>query len=310
MEVVEIAPLIVTSLAPNLMRGEPPSEEAGKAYQKECANSWIKAGATVISLNSRVEIAILEDEFPGVNFIRSYGKRTAENPKGLPTIPELLSVGVKLRGDSTFAIANSDISFRGDSVVLKELFSAAEGGVVYANRFECSEFSKEPVHPYSYGYDLVILDSRYVVTEELRGFFIGSPWWDYLLLYLMASRDVPMSTISMAVISHLTHNQVWDANNWRKGLGKIAHRIRCMATEEGPAAALLAILCDSLIPENVRAFGMESIVDDFGTALGVAMVAYIAQRTEYTNWFELEETKDGLLPRGSVKNAQLVPPFN
>ncbi len=252
---------------------------------------------------------MLQDSYRGVEFVRSHAPKTERNPKALPALTEMLQVGRDLPEGAVFAITNSDVEFKGDHVVLAELFNAARGGAIYSNRFEQAPLSMEAGLPYLYGYDLFIFDNRFVCPDDLLGFQIGAPWWDYLLIYLAAARDIPLSVITCPVITHSTHDQAWSVESWSLGLGEVAKILRRLAAEEGPAAALLAYMCRNFEPGVAPSFLAEQIHQKLGTVLGTAMVSYVNERSSEILWFDLVDEGRGHHPRGAVKRARNIPPL-
>ena len=99
-------PVIITSISPVLSRGRPATHDHGLAYQAQCLRSWIECGAQVISVNNRVEIAMLDEDHREVEFRGSTARRGAENPKGLPLMSELLEIGRQLPPGTPFGIVN------------------------------------------------------------------------------------------------------------------------------------------------------------------------------------------------------------
>jgi hypothetical protein len=281
-----------------MRRGTTASEEEGAAYQRACIQSWRNAGGQVVSVNNAAEIALLEQSFPDVEFVMSSAGQSGANPKGLPSISELLEVGCARPAGSVFAITNSDVAFRGDSDVLQSIFTAGQGGCVYANRYEWAPTSSEPGLPYLYGYDLFVVENTLVSPIEMADFCIGAPWWDYLFLYLLAARDAPLTVVGSPVISHSTHDQQWKFESWRHGLALVAKRIRRLTEEEGPAAALLGYICRSFEEGAISGFAMDRITSELGTVLGTAMVGYIAEISQQVLWFENDDHSETLTPYG------------
>ena len=292
------------SLTPKLSRGCPETPEAGQEYQRRCVRSWLDAGACVISVNNEAEISLLADDYKGVLFVPCQKEVAVNNPRHLPTLSEILTLGVSLDTVAVFAIANSDVSFGGGRQMLEALFEAAKGRVIFSNRHEHAPTGAEVGLPYLYGYDFVLLDKEYVVPDEMKGFLIGSPWWDYLFLYLLAGRDVPLSMLTSPIIVHSTHTQAWNHARWRDGFSEVAKRIRELASEEGPAAALLSFMCRNMEADVLPGFAANEIVTQFGITLGAAMVCYIGQRCEDVLWFSGDETQDLNQAEGTLRRAK------
>ena len=299
---------VLMSLSPKLFRGHPATAENGRAHQKRCVQSWLDAGACVISMNNQAEIALLEDDYKGVLFTRCK-EGDVDNPRNLPTLTDMLELGRSLADSRVFAVVNSDVYFSGSPPMLEALFAAAEGRVIMSNRHECAPTGVEVGLPYLYGYDFIIVDRDYIVPEEMKGFIIGSPWWDYLFLYLLAARDVPLSMLTSPVIVHSTHEQAWNHDRWRAGLSEIAKRIRELASEEGPAAALLGFICRNLEAGVMPGFAASEIESQLGIVLGMAMVSYIAERCEEIIWFSSDDTQDLHPVGGSLRRALYEAPW-
>ena len=303
------APLIVTSISPSMRRGTATSEADGAAYQRACIQSWRAAGAQVVSVNNTAEIELLERGFPDVEFVISAARRSGANPKGLPSIAELLEVGCSRPTGSVFAVTNSDVAFRGDSDVLQSIFKAGQGGCAYANRHEWAPVSSEPGLSYLYGYDLFVVENTFVSPIEMADFYIGAPWWDYLFLYLLAARQAALTVVGSPVISHSTHDQQWSFESWRRGLALVAKRIRQLSEEEGPAAALLGYICRSFEDGAISGFAMDRITSELGTVFGTAMVAHITDSSQQVLWFQSDEYGDTLSPHGHGTIAYHQGPF-
>ncbi|MHB8285902.1 MAG: hypothetical protein ACYDD1_14665 [Caulobacteraceae bacterium] len=295
---IETSPIIYTSLAPSILRGSPPSFETGRSYQQKCARSWLDAGASLISVNSEEEISTLEPQYPGVRFVELKAEPTAGNPKGLPYISDILKLGHELDQGAVFGIVNSDIQFTGDRQVLSEIFRATIGGAAFCNRVERHPVSHFLSLPYLYGYDFVVLDNQFISPKELIGFPIGVPWWDYLLLYLLAARDVPLCKLAGPVISHLTHATAWSGEAWSHQFARVATKLREMSDEEGPTAAILGQICRHFEAGVLPGFVADQIPVELGTLIGNSMVSYIAERCEKVLWFEMDWVNGERLPRG------------
>ncbi len=241
---------------------------------------------------------MLDEEHPKVEFVTSTARRGADNPKGLPAISELLEIGRRLPPGTPFGLVNSDVEFRGDQDVLSSIFEAGREGCVFANRYERPISSAEPHLPYLYGYDLFVVNNTYVSPQELDQFRIGAPWWDYLFLYMMLVREVPLILLGGPVISHSTHDQAWSETSWMAGLRLVARQLRELSEEEGPVAALLGHICRSFEEGAIPGYTINAITSAFGVVLGTAMVGCISTACERALWFDSVDEEQGYLPRG------------
>ncbi len=255
---------------------------------------------------------MLDEEHPKVEFVASTARREPDNPKGLPAISELLEIGRHLVPGTPFGVVNSDVEFRGDQDVLRSIFETGREGCVFANRYERPLNSAEPHLPYLYGYDLFVVNNTYVSPQELAQFRIGSPWWDYLFLYMMLVREVPLILLNGPVISHSTHDQAWSEASWMAGLRLVARRLRDLSEEEGPVAGLLGHICRSFEEGAVPGYKIDAIMSAFGVVLGTAMVGCISMGCEKGLWFDGVDEEQGYLPRGRGWSASCEsrPPEN
>jgi hypothetical protein len=232
----------------------------------------------VISVNSSVEIEVLRANYPFIHFVES-----AES--GAPYVSSLLKAGLD-SGAPVFGILNSDIRYRGDRPILKALFERTSGRIVYANRWESAAGESVPSQPYLYGFDVFLLDRQFADPQAVTGFRMGMPWWDYLLLYDLASKQLPMSSVRSPLFTHLTHPQNWDGAAWRRGLELVSERISKRAREEGPIAALLGQICKHYSPGALPGYMARESRGGVGVLLGTAMVAYVREHCDEVLWAE------------------------
>jgi hypothetical protein len=231
------------------------------------------------------EIPPLADRFPDIEFLPASGA-DAGGGRALPLISELIRAGTSYASGDVYGLVNSDIRFTGGRSELEQLFLAAHGGAAFAHRDEVAAPGICSGLPYLYGYDFMLIDRRFIASEDLEGFTIGAPWWDYLTLYLLATRRVPLKVITSPVITHLTHAQVWSEDTARRARALVARRLRHLAEDEGPVAGLLAYLCTSLEEDVLPSYGMDTVGHAFGTLLGTAMVNLIRERCTDALWFD------------------------
>ena len=129
---VTTGPPIATSIAPG----------SRLSVQKQAIESWLALGFRVVSLNCPEEVELLEDQFPGVEFIPQM--RTGQMITGKPVIyiNDILQY-FRTRPDQICAIVNSDIFFKSDKNLCECLAKAARGGLVYGQRIEVSDFGSD-----------------------------------------------------------------------------------------------------------------------------------------------------------------------
>jgi hypothetical protein len=206
-----------------------------------------------------------------------------------------------------FALVNSDIDFRGDVATLDALFEHAQGGAVYGHRCDTIRPGGPPGLPYLYGYDVFFVDAPSVQPASMAGFRIGTPWWDYVLLYDLATRGTPLTMVGSPVFAHLRHPANWKPRAWRSGLALTAAVLRGRAAGDGPLASTLGHLCRSFEADVAPGYQMAEQRGPIGAALGAAMVEHIRERTTGVLWWEPDVGQAGL---GRVRSTPFQSAFS
>ncbi len=105
-------------------------------------------GARVILVNNRVEIAMLDEDHPEVEFAPSAAQQRPDNPKGLPSISELLELGCSWRREQRSASSIPTWSFAVIAMSWTPSLQPGERAVSFGNRYERQVSPAEPSLPY------------------------------------------------------------------------------------------------------------------------------------------------------------------
>ena len=113
----------ITSIAPNRI------EE-----QQKCVESWLRAGLRVTSLNCAREIAVLDEQFPGVIFHEAH--HTTELFFGKPYVAIDAALRYATELSANVLLLNSDIELRCEAAQLERLADANDSGLVTLHRHD------------------------------------------------------------------------------------------------------------------------------------------------------------------------------
>lgn len=101
---------VITSLNPNIKRFDALGNEFGTDYQRRCLNSWLDAGARLVSVNPEEEIDHLSQLNYNADFVPIKAKSFMPGSRPMPGISDAIDVAKQFRSSVVF-IANSDIIF-------------------------------------------------------------------------------------------------------------------------------------------------------------------------------------------------------
>ena len=166
------------------------------ARQTYCLNTWKRYGLPIVAVQTEGESALLQEHFPGVEFIETpLGGDYFDKPH-LPRISELINLSV----DSPILLINSDISI--EDTQREFINNWKQEGLVCGIRLNHRRPDSTRVKRNPFGIDAFKIPQGTIVADY--GFCIGMPGWDYFLPYELAHRKVPIS-VSNSNLLHLIH---------------------------------------------------------------------------------------------------------
>jgi hypothetical protein len=190
----------ITSIAPNRID-----------EQQKCAESWLRAGLRVTSLNCAEEIETLDAQFPGVIFHEATNTTERIFRKPYVAIDEALRYATEL--NSTVLLLNSDIELRCSPWQLVKLAQTNHGGLVTFSRHN---HNGDYVNGTTYwdGIDGFMFHGRDAHLVPCSFLSFGQCFWDYLLPLAFHRAGRPVYNATDPLMWHRNHAQNWDWNDW------------------------------------------------------------------------------------------------
>jgi hypothetical protein len=198
---------VYTSISPNHKSGN---------IQENCAKSWIDFGFKYTTINSKLDNLAPID---GVKFILT--DKTGINLYGKPYIfIDCLLKQAILDGVDFAIITNSDIELRGNPMkcILK-----SKDGLVISKRWDWSSENRD-INPYPGGFDVFIIEKKFLSEWKESNFVLGQPWWDYWIPYWMIKSNKSVYENIDPIFYHKKHSTQYDNNQWLD-LGKYFEEI-------------------------------------------------------------------------------------
>lgn len=192
----------LTSIAPNRI------EE-----QQRCVESWLRAGLRVTSLNCAREIAVLDEQFPGVIFHEAH--HTTELFFGKPYVAIDAALRYATELSATVILLNSDIELRCEAAQLERLAEANDSGLVTFHRHDHGGDYKNG-GAYWDGIDGFLFHGRDAHVVPCSFLSFGQCFWDYLLPLAFHKAGRPVYGCTEPILWHRSHRQNWDWNDWHK----------------------------------------------------------------------------------------------
>ncbi|WP_280169447.1 hypothetical protein [Priestia megaterium] len=190
--------LIATSIAPlNLEK------------QRRAVDTWLKAGFEVISLNNEDEINNVSSVFPDIYF--HIVDRNAKNIYGKPYIYIYDFMRLLNRQDyKVCGIVNSDICFKGvKENFLDFIYQESLGSLVYGHRKDVNNIN-EINGEVCEGVDYFFFDKKLTSIYQDEGFCMGQPAWDYWMVAVPVSLNIPAKRVLNQIAYHEKHSQQWN----------------------------------------------------------------------------------------------------
>jgi hypothetical protein len=192
---------IATSLAPGKKLDE----------QRKVINSWCKMGFKCVSINAPDEIAILEKDFPDIEFVVAV--RDARKEFGKPYIYFDDFLAYFAGSDSQICgIVNSDIYLMGEifhSFISKE----AVNSLLYGSRIDIKTLDNLQGKLYQWGFDYFFFDRKLIHYYPNSDFCIGLPWWDYWIILVAILCEIPVKKVTDMLAYHVKHKNGWNKDS-------------------------------------------------------------------------------------------------
>jgi hypothetical protein len=182
--------------------------------QRVALQSWRAAGLSVLSVNSRSEVAELHRHFPDVAFT------TIDQPvedRGRPFVPiRALIQAAKESPAHICGIINSDIEFRGTGSFFDLVRREASGALVFGNRIDVADAAATRGKAFRNGYDFFFWERENCGLLEETPMVLGLPWWDFWLPLHAHSQGLTIKRVVTSAMIHLVHPVGWDTPNFVK----------------------------------------------------------------------------------------------
>lgn len=192
---------VATSIAPHKLE-----------MQRLCIRSWQNMGMHVTSLNNQMEIEMLQDQFPGVEFKRV--DRDGASIVGKPLV--YFDDIIKHFSQSSYdilGIINSDILLLQDETLKNYLHTTPTDAFVYGSRVDTNNIHVFDGKLYTIGFDYFFFNKSVLDFYTPSKFLIGAPWWDYWSPYAISLHDYPLVNIQSPIAFHQLHPTNWDPQN-------------------------------------------------------------------------------------------------
>src|SRR5690348_3754795 len=140
-------PPLITSIPPRLSRLVS-GEEIGPSYQRNCVESWKRAGFEPISVNSTAE-----DQIEGTRTVAVSRDAFALTARPLVYFADLLAVASAEACGGPFALVNADILFPPGSDLVAETMGLQPGQAILGRRADIAQLGQATGTVYPHGYD-------------------------------------------------------------------------------------------------------------------------------------------------------------
>lgn len=223
---------LITSIPPRMSRQDASGQAIGEEYQMTCIDSWRRCGFEVFSVNARSELDRMPRR-PGVTYWPI--ERDAQEVAGRPLvwIQDLLAASREI-AQGPFALTNADIMLRKSSGVLDTVSRLEPGHALIAKRVDVEDASGSGGRPYRHGYDLFGLHRDDLHGWADSGLIFGCPWWDYMIPYVLLTKDVELHSPSGQPAAHLVHSDRWPGSQWFDFGASFLHFVRGTIDQSDP----------------------------------------------------------------------------
>jgi len=190
----------VTSLSP---------DPAQAARQRECIESWIKAGCKVVALQAAKDV-IAEGDWPGVTFVRVPGSRVYPHLVPISTMARWIEANVA-KGEAAM-IVNADIELLIGADMLRVLAHEAATGMCIVHRHESTgQWCRTGVDAFIFRSET----AKLIPTSDILT--MGRPWFDWMMPYAMMVAERPLCSPAFPVLRHVSHSLRWSEEHHALG---------------------------------------------------------------------------------------------
>jgi hypothetical protein len=128
--------------------------------------------------------------------------------KKLHKISDIIKIARALEGNEKFVLVNSDIELNFSNETWNKICEKANDGLVVGQRSDY-ELDRKKTKKYSYGLDFFVINNK--IKIEDAPFVMGSCAWDWWMVYLCRSQDIPVYSVdSEDSIYHKVHDRNWN----------------------------------------------------------------------------------------------------
>ncbi|WP_428826919.1 hypothetical protein ACLIKD_01755 [Azonexus sp. IMCC34842] len=207
-------PIILTSIPPNIKRTEKNGAVLDLGYMQACIDSWIEAGFTPISVNSRREFSTPPKHINGIDYVLVDRDAYPFVGKPLVYIQDVIRIGAE-RSNGPIVMTNADILLRISPKILASLTKLQPGQFIAERRLDIFSLDCTNGKEFSQGYDFFAFHSTDISTYSDEGFVFGVPWWDHYLPLKMLLSGLEKINILEPFVYHLQHDERWEPDLWR-----------------------------------------------------------------------------------------------
>jgi hypothetical protein len=205
--------VVATSIPPNVVRYQN-GYDVGQKYQRDCIQSWIRAGFRVLSLNFPDEIPRLASQHPEIEFTEIDRDNAAILGRRTPLLLDIVAA-LEDQKEEIVGVVNADILLE-DEDWTSIVSEAVQGAIAVAHRYDVEAFEESSgALPYLDGYDVFFFERKEIQKQIRHSFALGLPWWDYVLPISFLLRGLRVNLLTSPVAFHLQHPTNFNAMTWR-----------------------------------------------------------------------------------------------
>ncbi len=186
--------IFVTSLSPKHSNFE---------NQQEAAKSWQRIGYTH-SLNSQKEIDLIENDYFGVNFVRTDKTLEILYNRPLVNINAILDFAIDMNQD--LFLINSDI-------IVKDLPPLHTDGISIFSRYDYTDHFGEG-KLFKAGYDGFYIPKRFLNVFPITVYALGACYWDHAFPLRYIEKNIPVYWPQGKYLFHKLHKTQYSIEEW------------------------------------------------------------------------------------------------